>query len=380
MATMPFQKVRNRSSVFAGPEGGLFDLKFLSGQRQASTPFLAELDDSALIDQITRMKEIDVQRGLNQGEADSLAEMIAEQEGRTQRRVGVEQSQLDELFGGQPSVPSYGIPATGSVPSVPAFDQKAYEDELAKTTTGQRAALDTVFGARQRAGLQSLEDIFSKDRGRAIEEQAALGSRLLSPAGQASIGNVDAARAKAIGDFITSLEGERGQAQFGLESGLPGQILAGKQFGTEAGFKQAGLGISMDELGLREKLGMGELGLREKLGRADLLQTGGQFGQTLGLEKEKLGLERRKSVMDELFNRQSLEQAERLGEQQASAAKDDEFLNTLTGVVGGIGSIAGGGGKLLGGIAALKTAGDVYGGTQKKKKRTAGVPGVFDAN
>ena len=332
MAVLPYQ---NRNIVPIGREGGSFTFDLRKPVESQNNPLL--LNENELLRQISVLEEINAQRGLSQAEAEQLANLRASQEFKTRRSGDFAAQEIERLFGDGGS--------GGGTVEAPAFDQSAFEGELEKSIGGQRSALDAIFSARRKEGLGSLEDLFAKQRGQTIEEQAALGSRLLSPSGQASIADVDAAKAKAMADFITSLSGEEGRARLSVETALPQQILAGKQFGTEAGFRQAGLGLQGKELSLREKLG-----------KAGLLQSSGQFGQTLGLEKEKLAETKRRMALDDLFNQESLELAERAGKATAGAA-GPSALGQLSQVVGGIGGLAGGVGTLFGGLGSARDSG-----------------------
>jgi hypothetical protein len=352
MATLPYKPASD--VTFIGREGAVLP-KFrtaVAGEDQNSVNLL---EDEDLLKQISIAREIEAQRGLKPFEAERLANLLAVQKGRTAQASDMSQQGIDKLFGGQTGggSPSY---------SAPAFDLNAYEKDLQGNAAAQRAAQDSIFNSQRTSGVQQLNDIFGAQRGQTIDEQGALGSRLLSGAGQRSVADVDAQKNKSIADFITSQSGKEGEARLGIETGLQNNLLAGKQFGYDTNLKNSSLG-----------LGYADLGLREKMGRAGLLQSGSQFGETLGLEKEKFAEGRRQGALDQLFQRETMEQAERLGRAQADAA-EPSILDQVTGVVGGIGSLAGGVGGLMGGMGALKAGNALSKSMAPKKTQPVGGP------
>src|SRR3990167_4576822 len=185
-------------TTFIGREGAIIPkLRSNIPAENQDNPNL--LSDEDLLRQISVAREIEAQRGLNPQEAQMLSGLLEAQKFRQGRQQDMASQEIDKIFG-----------QGGGGPS--GFDIEDYTKGLSESAQRQRDALASIFGSRRKSGIGNIEEIFGKQRGQTIDEQGALGSRLLSRSGQASIANVDAQKNKAIADFITSLEGEEGGA------------------------------------------------------------------------------------------------------------------------------------------------------------------------
>ena len=158
----------------------------------------------------------------------------------------------------------------------------------------QRKALEDIFGSQE----SSLNREFSQQRGNTIDELASIGGLRQPGLVTKSLANVDAQRQNALADLF----GRKGQAQLGLQDTLFNQGLA----------------------------------------KANLAQGGQQFNANLGFQKQQFGESQRQNSLQNIFNQQSIEQADRLGRLQADASKKsdlEKYLGLGSGIGTGIGSI-----------------------------------------
>lgn len=316
MAVLPYDIKRNITPV---DERGVV-LGKMNVSPQGTFSNVGNLSDQDILDQISVINDIQNTRGLISDESAYLANLQAEQRNRQQGQISAEEQKILDIFGG-------GGGGAGN------FDQSQLIKDLTESTANQRGALETIFGERQRAGIQSLNDLFNQQRGQRIDEAAALGN-LRNPNASIGINQIDAERNRNLANFITGLQGQYGQAQTDLESNLQGRLQSGREFGAN-------------------------LGLESAKARAGLLQGGSQFGKTFGLEQQKFGESRRNTALDRLFQQQSMDEARRLGELQAKAS-EPSILGQIGGLFGGLGKVAGGIGQLYGGVGSFrksKTAG-----------------------
>ena len=190
----------------------------------------------------------------------------------------------------------------------------------------ERDAFDAIYANASESGKRAIEGIYADERRRAINEAGVTGN-LRSPGFQTNtLRDIDTRKVKSLTDLIQGLEGERATGLVGLEGNLA-------------------------DRGFRER----QLGLQRSQSLASLLQGGGQFGQTFGLEREKFGEEKRRNTLSDILDREALEESRASGKAMAEASKPswiDQFAK-----------VAGGAGALAGGIGAL---------TKPKK-----IPGVY---
>lgn len=192
----------------------------------------------------------------------------------------------------------------------------AFSDTGATSDQNIRNAIDQIFGNQQNVQTQNLNNLFSQQRGNAIEEAAALGN-LRQPGFQSStLNNIDAQKSQAMAQLLGTLGAGQGQARVGAENDIANRNL-----------QRAG---SM----------------------ASLLTGQSNFGQNFGLQQNQFNSNQRQQSMDNLFNQQAMDQAGQLGQMQANAQKKSPW-DTLGGIAGGIGGLAGGTGQLLGGLKGL---------------------------
>lgn len=178
----------------------------------------------------------------------------------------------------------------------------------------QRQNLEDIFNNARTSGETRLRESQASDRGRTIDEAAAMGLSRVPGFLTKTLGDVDARGQNSLRDFNLGLEGQRAQGRLGLEDTLFGR-----------GTTQQGLNLQ----------------------RAGLVQGGNQFGQNFGLQNAQFGEQKRQNSLQDIFNQNSLTQADRVGRLQADAAKPT-FLDQFAQVTGGLGSLLGGVGSLYG--------------------------------
>lgn len=331
MAVLPYG---NRTIVdFIGPEGSKLDTMKIGRGGQSTRPLYTDLSEDELMRRLSVARDVEATGGLSPDAAEDYANIRAELDKRNQARAGADEGIINDIFGGQPVPTNVAQSAMGGT-SAPQFDVQSAIRDAQESAAGQRKAIGDVFQRSFSSGSQAIQDAFAPIRGQVIDEQAALGSRLLSPVGQATIGAVDAQKGRAFSDLANSLAVKRSESEAGIENTLGERTQRAREFGTTAGLQGS-------ELGLRERLGAGDLGLREKLGRAGLIQSGRQFGQTFGLEREKFAEGKRQGSLADLRETQRQEAARELGRLQAKANEGD-WMDDFGKVAGGIGQIAGG--------------------------------------
>ena len=128
----------------------------------------------------------------------------------------------------------------------------------------QEQRLSDIFRKQLGLGSEAIQERFAPIRNRAINEQAAMGSRLTSPIGQESIRGVDVEQGRAVSDLVNRLAlnqaeqrigmGERAKefsANLGLQraSALQGARTGSRDFGLKKeGIMEDRLGRSLDAI------------------------------------------------------------------------------------------------------------------------------------
>lgn len=258
----------------------------------------------------------------------------------TQVRTDQEQKRLMEILG-----VAGGAGGGSGGASGPVFDPQAYLAEQQGAAQAQRNAIEDIFKTVTPQQTQALNEVFNQQRGQAIEEAAAAGN-LRQPAFMSSVlGRMDADRGKAMADLFANLGSKRSESLLGVEERLAEAGRRGREFAASLGQDESHFGRNLDQ--------------SRRMNLANLLQGGGQFQQTFGLERDKFGEAKAQNALENLFNRESLAQADRLGKMQASANKPSA-LSQITGLVGGAG-------QLIGGISDLAGTFSTFGKPKAKK-------------
>ena len=263
-----------------------------------------------------------------------------------QQQQAANEAQVAQLLkgGAETGGGDVGVPNIGTI-----------EAEERGRTDAQRKALEQIFGARQADGIQGIEQQFAPIRSKQIAEEAALG-RLRSPISIPTISKIDEQKAQAISNLIRGFGAERGRAEVGLESELAERLRRAREFGVETGLRGR------------------EQGFRERASLADILQRGQQFDQTFGLQKEQFREQGRQFDIGQTGAEEERRLARQLGEAQAEASRPSG-LSEITGILGGIGQVAGGIGSFytgnpIGGVSGiLGGVGTLAGQVEKKKKK-----------
>lgn len=251
------------------------------------------------------------------------------------KAIASQKSELESILGG---VGGGGI--SGGIPSS-GYDIGALERDARSGADTQRKALEDIFSAGKTSGTNAINEVFANQRGQAIDELSAMGGLRQPGLVSKSLADVDARKSNSLRDLFLGLEGQRAQGRLGVESDIAGRLERGREFGANLGQNESQFGRNLEQ------------NRRQNL--ASMLQGGGQFQQTFGLEQNKFSNQKQRQSIDDIFNRQALDQADRLGRMQADAAKPT-FLDQFAQVTGGIGNLAGGIGSLT-----------------RPKRRTAGV-------
>ena len=177
----------------------------------------------------------------------------------------------------------------------PSTETNSLEKEIASRNSGLSARLDDLFNRATNTVSGRINREFNDQRGRAIEEEAALG-RLRSPVSIPTIARIDENRNRSLSDAFGQLAGQRASGEMDLSKTIEG-ILAGERRAKEQGnqFNQ-------------------ELGLRRDM----LKDQRNQYQDSLGLQRQQIGL------------------AERIGKMQADASGDDwlDYVNTAINTAG----------------------------------------------
>jgi len=240
--------------------------------------------------------------------ADAFIEQIQKQTGNLPSEDQVRQfvaSTLDRGFASEfiRGIPKDSIVANYVSPYVksnindlnPSTETNSLEKEIASRNSGLSARLDDLFNRATNTVSGRINREFNDQRGRAIEEEAALG-RLRSPVSIPTIARIDENRNRSLSDAFGQLAGQRASGEMDLSKTIEG-ILAGERRAKEQGnqFNQ-------------------ELGLRRDM----LKDQRNQYQDSLGLQRQQIGL------------------AERIGKMQADASGDDwlDYVNTAINTAG----------------------------------------------
>lgn len=219
---------------------------------------------------------------------------------------------------------------------------QSLEASLQASTEAQRKALEDAYAAEEGMGARTLTDYLGKQRRNLIEEASAGGGGGRRGYLTQQLANQDAEAGNAMSDYIAKLRAGKGQAMVGLEEGLQGRLLQGR--GQD---------------------------LQRAQSLSSLLQGGGQFQQSFGLERDKFGYLKGRDTLSDIQDQQALQEARDLGRLQAEASKPTG-LQQFGQIAGGVGSLVGGIGGMAGGIGALKQ-GNYLSSLIPKKRGTAGV-------
>ena len=175
------------------------------------------------------------------------------------------------------------------------FSQRVQEEAAKRTDANLQQSLDRIYGQAETTGAEKIRRAFIPQRQRLISEEAALG-RLRSPVSIPSIARADEAESNAVNDFLGSIAGQRASGQLDFSKTIEG-ILAGE--------RRAG-------------------------------EQAQQFGQDLTLRRQTLSQQLSEAQRDRELQRE-------LSSLQNDALNPESSgLDTALGIIGGLGSAAGG--------------------------------------
>lgn len=318
---------------FIGPEGGrITPLRVSNDPGLNLEADIRSLDEKDLLAQLSVAEQINATRNLSNEEQRAYFNLKNEMESRQQRKAGTEQDEIMKIFGITPGSAAGGGAVGGA--SGGGFNLAELISEALASGDKQRGAIDDIYESEVESGSRDLNDALAPSRSRLVSEQAALG-RLGSPISSHNLNRFEEGRQKGLSQIISDASRNRSNARVGVESDILNRV-----GGARGQAAQLGLGGQ-------------ELASRERLGLADLINNARQFGSTLGLEKEKLTENRRRTSLADLRESKALDLAEEAGKRQADA-EDDGIFGKITGIVGGLGGLAGGIGGLAGGIGSIK--------------------------
>lgn len=183
--------------------------------------------------------------------------------------------------------------------------------------------ISTIFDTQRKAAERSVNDRYIADRTRAAEELAAFGNLGNVGARNATLGAIDTDRNRSLDSILESLTGGQASAMLDLDSNINNRELNLANFG---------------------------------LGIAGLSQGNKQLERAEQLSRDKI-------LADVNEGRENRGMAARVGDAAAREARDAQYdpWGDAISILGGVGSLAAGGGKLGAGIAALNMAGNMYG-------------------
>lgn len=169
-------------------------------------------DENEILRQLSVAKEIEVQRGLTQEEAERMAELQAALDFKRNQAGNLQSNALKELFpeltGG---VASGGTPAVGN-----GFDYAGLEGDIRSGSDAQRKALEDIFSSGRTRGETALNESFAGERGRAIDEASAAGLSRMPGFLTKTLADIDARKSNALRDLSLGLEGQRATGRLGV--------------------------------------------------------------------------------------------------------------------------------------------------------------------
>ena len=154
--------------------------------------------------------------------------------------------------------------------------QDQLQAETAKRTEDVlQRRLDSLFGVQSENVTRRINDLFADTRKQALEEEAALGSRLTSPASILTSSRIDEGRMKATSDALAQLASSQAAGQLDVTKAIEGGLAAerrageaGQQFRQELGLKNRLFNLEEEDRYYKRGQEKEALGVAERVGKA----------------------------------------------------------------------------------------------------------------